>query len=153
MPIFAQKFGRVVYLQIGFFVIEYDRKLTTERTERTSNDKMTNRRLISKMVIYSDKFSELPLEAQRLYLYMILEADDDGFIGHMRQVLMISDSDRFTLEMLIKAGFVIEFKSRVCVITHWRMHNSIDRSGYSPTEFVAERAQVYLDDQLIYAPR
>ena len=139
--------------QVRFFVIEYDRKLTTERTERTSNDKMTNRRLISKMVIYSDKFSELPLEAQRLYLYMILEADDDGFIGHMRQVLMISDSDRFTLEMLIKAGFVIEFKSRVCVITHWRMHNSIDRSGYSPTEFVAERAQVYLDDQLIYAPR
>lgn len=114
---------------------------------------MANRRLISKMVVYGDNFFDLPLEAQRLYLYMILEADDDGFIGHMKQVLMISGSDRFTLEMLIKAGFVIEFKSKVCVIVHWRIHNSIDRSGYTPTEFVAERSQVYLDDQLIYTPR
>ena len=114
---------------------------------------MANRRLISKTVIYSDQFSDLPSEAQRLYLYMILEADDDGFIGHMRQVLMIADSDKAALEVLKVNGFVIEFKSRVCVISHWLLHNSIDRSGYTPTEFAIERSQVYLDDQKIYTLR
>ena len=111
---------------------------------------MANRRLISKTVIYSDEFSDIPAEALKLYLYLILEADDDGFIGHVKQVIKLADSDRKNLDFLIQNGLVIEFKSKVCVIVHWLSHNLINRSGYSPTEFIAERAQVYLDDQKNY---
>jgi hypothetical protein len=114
---------------------------------------MANRRLISKSVLYSNEFSVMSSEALKLYLYMILEADDDGFVGHMRQVLMIAESSRETLKLLINRGFVIEFKTGICVIVHWRWHNIIDRSGYNPTDFLAERAQVYLDDQNLYVLR
>ena len=111
---------------------------------------MANRRLISKTVIYSDEFSDIPAEALKLYLYLILEADDDGFIGHVRQVIKLADTSRETLDTLIEMGLIIEFKSKVCVIVHWLLHNLINRSGYSPTEFLAERAQVYLNDESLY---
>ena len=112
---------------------------------------MANRRLISKTVIYSDEFSDIPPDALKLYLYLILEADDDGFVGHIKQVIKIADSDRKTLDFLIQNGLVIEFKSHVCVIVHWLNHNLINRSGYSPTEFIAERSQVYINDEHHYA--
>lgn len=114
---------------------------------------MANRRLISKSILYGDKFSTLTSEAAKLYVYMILEADDDGFIGHMRQVLMIAEVNREALELLKSEGFVIEFKSGVCAVAHWRIHNSINRSGYTPTEFAAERSQVYLNDESVYTLR
>lgn len=114
---------------------------------------MATRRLISKSVLYSDRFSTLPDEAAQLYIYMILEADDDGFIGHMRRVLIIAESSRQMLEMLKKQGFVIEFKSGVCVVAHWRIHNGIDRNGYIPTEFAVERSRVYLNDESVYTLR
>lgn len=111
---------------------------------------MANRRLISKNVLYSENFSDIPPEALKLYLYLILEADDDGFIGHVRQVIKLADTSRKTLDILIDQGLIIEFKSKVCVIVHWLLHNLINRSGYTPTEFLAERAQVYLNDEKLY---
>ena len=111
---------------------------------------MATRRLISKNVLYSDGFADLPPEALKLYLYLNLEADDDGFIGHVRQVMKLADSNRQVLDLLIKYGTVIEFKSGVCVIVHWLLHNLIDRSGYTKTEFLAERAQVYVNDEKHY---
>lgn len=114
---------------------------------------MAKRRLLSKSVLYSDTFSVLSRDAAKLYIYMILEADDDGFIGHMRQVIMIAEVNDSALGELIDKGFVIRFKSGVCVITHWRIHNIIDRSGYVPTEFKIERSLVYLNDESMYALR
>ena len=123
------------------------------KEHKEGETKMANRRLISKSILYGDKFSTLTSEAAKLYVYMILEADDDGFIGHMRQVLMIAEVNREALELLKSEGFVIEFKSGVCAVAHWRIHNSINRSGYTPTEFAAERSQVYLNDESVYTLR
>ena len=114
---------------------------------------MANRRLMSKSVLYSDSFSTLSADAAKLYIYMILESDDDGFIGHMRQVVMIAEVKEEALEELINKGFVIRFKSGVCVVVHWRIHNIIDRTGYTPTEFKIERSQVYVNDEYIYVRR
>ena len=114
---------------------------------------MANRRLISKNVIYRDDFSTLSPDAAKLYLYMILEADDDGFVGHTRQVMMISEVGAPALEELIDRGYLIRFKSGVCVVAHWRVHNLIDRSGYTPTEFKIERSQVYVNDENVYSLR
>lgn len=114
---------------------------------------MANRRLLSKSILYSDDFSTLSSDASKLYIYMILEADDDGFIGHTRQVLMISEVDGRALDELINRGYVIRFKSGVCAVTHWRIHNTIDRMGYTPTDFKAERSQVYLNDDYVYVVR
>ena len=114
---------------------------------------MANRRLFSKSILYSDKFSTLTPDAAKLYIYMMLEADDDGFIGHMRQIIKMAEVENVALDILIDCGFVIRFKSGVCVITHWHVHNTINRSGYTPTDFVAEKSLVYLDEEHAYALR
>jgi len=113
-------------------------------------EKMANRRLFSKSVIYSDSFFGLPSDALKLYVYMMLEADDEGFIGHTKSILRMADVGRDILDMLKERGLVYEFKSGVCLIAHWRKQNIIDRQGYTPTEFKIERCLVYLDEDVYY---
>ena len=114
---------------------------------------MANRRLFSKNVLYSDKFSALSHDVAKLYIYMMLEADDDGFIGHMRQIIKMAEVENTALDTLIDCGFVIRFRSGVCVITHWHIHNTVNRNGYTPTSFVAEKSLLYLDEEHAYALR
>ena len=111
---------------------------------------MANRRLFSKSVIYSDSFFGLPSDALKLYVYMMLEADDEGFIGHTKSILRMADVGRDILDMLKERGLVYEFKNGVCLIAHWRKQNIIDRQGYTPTEFKIERCLVYLDEDVYY---
>ena len=111
---------------------------------------MANRRLFSKSVIYSDSFEGLPGDALKLYVYMMLEADDDGFLGHTKKVVRMAGANQEIFDMLKARGLIYEFKSGVCVIAHWRKQNSIDRQGYTPTEFTVERSLVYLDENVYY---
>lgn len=111
---------------------------------------MATRRLFSKQVIYSEKFSDLPSDALKLYVYLMLEADDDGFVGHVRTVINMAGLDRNILEMLKSRGLIYEFKSGVCVIVHWLKQNKTQRNGYTPTEYIAERSQLYLDEDVYY---
>ncbi len=112
---------------------------------------MAQRRLISRSVIYSDVFFSLTTRQLKLYIYMILEADDDGFVGSVNQILLFSGSTRGDLDELIRVGVIIQFKSGVCVIVHWRLHNEINRPGYKKTNYIAELSQVYVDDDMLYA--
>lgn len=103
---------------------------------------MSNRRMFNKQILYRFDFVNMSAAAQRLYIYLILEADDDGFVSDpLRIVRMISVGEQ-DYEELKSCGFVHEFKSGICVIMHWLYHNSIWRDGYTATMFREERAQV-----------
>ena len=39
---------------------------------------MAERRMMSKKIIDSDAFTEMPLSSQALYFHLLLRADDDG---------------------------------------------------------------------------
>ena len=47
---------------------------------------MAQKRMISKRVIQTDMFMDMPLSAQALYFHLNLEADDDGFIANVKTV-------------------------------------------------------------------
>jgi hypothetical protein len=119
---------------------------------RLGEEKMANRRLISKSVIYSERALDMPAEGLKLYIYMMLEADDDGFLSGSTVVLRMAGLDRGTLELLKERGLVYEFKSGVCVIAHWLKQNLTDRCGYSPTEHILEKSFLDVDDG-IYCPK
>ena len=51
---------------------------------------MANRRMISKTVLCADTFTELPARTRLLYVYLIMEADDDGLIGTTKNALFLS---------------------------------------------------------------
>ena len=82
--------------------------------------------------------------AQRLYQYLIFEADDDGFVGDARMVTRMANAPESAYEELKSNGFVYEFKSGVCVIIHWLHHNSVFRDGYQHTNFHEEWSQINL---------
>lgn len=107
---------------------------------------MAKRRMIARSVLYGDTAYSLTPEQLKLYIYMILEADDDGFVSNMSQILLVSGATRADLNTLIKCGMVIEFRSKICVIVHWLIHNETNRPGYKKTEHLIERTLVDIDE-------
>ena len=103
---------------------------------------MSKRRVFNKEIIYRRDLSKLPDRARILYQYMILEADDDGFIDDPLRVVRMAEATQEHYEMLKGAHFVIEFPVGICVLKHWLCHNSTNRDGYVPTIFTEERVQL-----------
>ena len=103
---------------------------------------MANRRMFNKQIIYRFDFVRMSDSAQKLYQYLIFEADDDGFIGKPLQVANLAGVKEEHYEELKECGFVYEFRSGVCVIVHWLHHNTVLRDGYYPTKFREEYSQI-----------
>lgn len=110
---------------------------------------MANRRMISKNILYSDEFFDMPSEYLRLYIYLILEADDDGFVDNVKHTLRSLGLREEAMEYLKEKELIIEFRSGICAVTHWHKHNSIDRPGYRPTEHV-EKNLIYVEDGIYF---
>ncbi|MGF3112969.1 replisome organizer [Facklamia sp. P9177] len=103
---------------------------------------MAERRMISKSVVQSDVFLEMPLSSQALYLHLNISADDDGFVGNPKTIIRMIGASEDDFKILIAKGFVIIFKSGVLVITHWKINNYIRKDRYKPTMYVEEKEQL-----------
>lgn len=99
---------------------------------------MAQRRMISKNIYDSDKFLDLPATTQLLYTHLVVRADDDGFIGNVRRLLLMLPCTEVDLNILIKAGYLIPFETGVCVVTDWRQFNKVPKSRYSQTVYLDE---------------
>lgn len=64
----------------------------------------------------------------------------------MRTVNAINDD----LEMLIKAGFILDCGNGVYAVTHWEQQNHVPKSKYTPTVFVEEYARLELTENDCY---
>lgn len=109
---------------------------------------MAERRMFSKSVIRTDKFIDMPLSAQALYLHLSMEADDDGFITSAKMVQRSIGASEDDMKLLIVKGFVIPFESGVVVIAHWKKSNYIQKDRYKPTTMIQERAMIVLENDV-----
>jgi hypothetical protein len=103
---------------------------------------MATRRMISKDVICSDRFVEMPYISQALYYQLLINADDDGFVANPNQItrsIGASDSD---VEVLIDREFIYKFRTGIVVIKHWQAQNKVQSDRYKSTKFVDERKQL-----------
>ena len=105
---------------------------------------MAQRRMISKRIIDTDTFLDMPVSARELYFQLLLRADDEGFVGNAKRIIKMIGATIDDLKVLIAKGFVIPFESGVIVITHWRIHNYIQSDRFQPTHYQEEKAQVAL---------
>lgn len=100
---------------------------------------MAERRMLTKKIVNSDAFREMPLSTQALYFHLVMNADDEGFLNNAKSIqrsIMASEDD---LKLLMAKGFVIPFDSGVIVIKHWQMHNKIQPSRLVQTSYTDER--------------
>lgn len=99
---------------------------------------MAKRRMISLEIIDTDTFLELPRDSKLLYYELCIRADDDGFVSSPKKIIKFVGCKNNDLKILIEKKFIIPFSSGVVVITHWKIHNYIQKDRYKPTIYIEE---------------
>lgn len=107
---------------------------------------MAIKRMVSREVVELLDFDRLSDTAKMGYVYMVLYADDDGFVTNPKKVGV----SKRTVEVLEKTGFVYRFKNGIALIRHWFVHNTIRKDMYKPTVYTEEKALVTLDINKVY---
>lgn len=111
---------------------------------------MAEKRMFSKKITDSDAFIEMSSAAQSLYFHLNQGADDDGFNNQVRIAMMKSHASTDDLKVLLAKNFLIRFESGVIVIKHWRMHNTLRKDRYNPTNFQEELKQLGIKENGAY---
>jgi len=103
---------------------------------------MAQRRMFSLKVVDTDEFLDMPPTTQNLYFHLGMRTDDEGFVASPKKIMKIVNSANDDMKVLVAKKFVIPFKSGICVITHWNIHNSIQSDRFSETRYLEEKAEL-----------
>ena len=109
---------------------------------------MAAKRMFNLSVVNTDKFFDLPPRAQVLYFHMGMRADDDGILENPRTVSRTCGASSTDIEALIAGGYIIPFPSGVVAITHWHLHNAVQKDRYKTSLFVNELRQLRIVDDV-----
>lgn len=111
---------------------------------------MANKRMYTKDITDSDSFIELSSAAQALYFHLNQGADDDGFNNQVQNAMFKSHASTDDLRILMAKNYVIRFESGVIVIKHWRLHNTLRKDRYTPTNYQEELSMLGIKDNGVY---
>ena len=111
---------------------------------------MAEKRMFNKKITTSDAFIELSSSAQALYFHLNQDADDDGFNNQVQNAMFKSHATIDDLKILMLKNFIIKFESGVIVIKHWRIHNTLRKDRYNPTNFQEEMQQLGIKENGAY---
>jgi hypothetical protein len=106
--------------------------------------------MFTKKVTDSDDFIALPASAQAMYLHLNQGADDDGFNNQVQMAMWKAHASIDDLKLLISKRFLLTFESGVIVIKHWRMHNTLRKDRFTPTNFQEELKMLGIKKNLSY---
>lgn len=106
--------------------------------------------MYTKKITDSDAFTEMPSASQALYFHLNQGADDDGFNNQIQMAMFKAHASADDLKILLAKNFIIRFESGVIVIKHWRMHNTIRKDRYTPTNFQEELEQLGIKENGAY---
>lgn len=109
--------------------------------------------MFTQKIIDSDAFLDMPLSTQALYFHLNMRADDDGFVNNPKRIQRTVGASDDDLKLLCAKRFVIGFESGVIVIKHWRMHNTLRKDRYNPTQYQEELALLDVKDNNAYTER
>ena len=105
---------------------------------------MAERRFISKQIFTDDEFTDLEVQTRLLYVYLILNADDDGMLKNAKQMMFLAGADKNDLQTLVDAGYLYDFSSGVYVIRHWNMMNKVQPSRKADTIYQKEKSELHI---------
>lgn len=101
-------------------------------------------------IVDTDQFLDMPMSTRYLYYELNWRADDDGFVSSPKKIYKMVGCSEDDLKILNAKHYIIPFESGVCVITHWRISNTIKGDRYHPTQYLVEKAQLLLNDNKSY---
>ena len=109
---------------------------------------MAQRRMFSLDIVNEDKFIEMPVTSQALYFHLGLRADDEGFVGSVKQIIRGLGFQMGDLKTLMENEYVYAFDSGVVVIKDWNVHNNIRKDRLKETRYAEEKNQLLLVDDV-----
>lgn len=114
---------------------------------------MAEKRMFTQKIIDSDAFLDMPLSTQALYFHLNMRADDDGFINNPKRIQRTIGASEDDLKLLILKRFVIGFENGVIVIKHWRMHNTLRKDRYNPTQYQEQLSTLQVKKNSAYTEK
>lgn len=112
---------------------------------------MAERRMISRKIAEDDRFVDMHPVSKLLYFYLVLNADDDGFVGSVKMINFLTNADQSNYDELLENNLILEpTKSGVYVITDWYAQNKIETKIYKATEYLSVRALLFIKTNFAY---
>ena len=106
--------------------------------------------MFSQKIVDSDPFLDMSLSAQALYFHLNMQADDDGFVNNPKKVCRCIGASSDDLKLLVAKRFLICFENGVVCVKHWRIHNTLRKDRYNPTQYQTEFAMLEVKDNKAY---
>lgn len=110
------------------------------------------RRMYSSSIVENDNFLSLPKSAQNLYFFIMLNADDDGFVSNPKMVTRAVDADQDDLQRLIDEDYLILFDDGVVAVKDWLIHNTIRKDRYKKTVHQEDAKKIEVAENGSYQP-
>lgn len=107
--------------------------------------------MLSRDLVTSDPFLDMPTSARCLYFTLSVVADDDGFVSAPKSVMRQCGVSQDDLSLLVSKGYIIPFESGIIAVRHWRMNNYLRSDRYTITRHLEERAMLTVDATGTYA--
>ena len=112
---------------------------------------MAERRMISRKIAEDDRFVDMHPVSKLLYFYLVLNADDDGFVGSVKMINFLTNADQSNYDELLENNLILEpTKNGVYVITDWYAQNKIEPKIYKATEYLSVRALLFIKTNFAY---
>lgn len=106
--------------------------------------------MFSKDITTSDAFREMPTSAQALYFHLGMEADDDGFLDNYKGLMRAVNASEDDLRILIGKRFLILFPSKIIVVKHWLINNTVRADRYKETKYLDEKRALLVKENGAY---
>jgi len=106
--------------------------------------------MFSKDITTSDAFREMPTSSQALYFHLGMEADDDGFLDNYKGLMRAVNATDDDLRILIAKRFLILFPSKVVVVKHWLINNTVRKDRYTETKHLEEKRALIVKENGSY---
>lgn len=111
---------------------------------------MAQKRMFDRNITTNDDFLELSAQAQCIYFYIGIVADDDGLTKNYKSYMKLIGATDKDLQSLIDKSFIYKFDSGVIAIRHWKINNTIRNDRYRPTMFQNEFSKIAIADNNEY---
>ena len=103
-------------------------------------------RMVNKDFIAADLFRRMPISSRLLYFYLLIYADDDGFVDSPIRIMEEANASQLDYTILESNNLIIFFPTRICVVTDWHVHNNIPPSKYHKTRHQNEYKMLTYDE-------
>lgn len=111
---------------------------------------MAQKRMFDRNITTNDDFLELSAQAQCIYFYIGIVADDDGLTKNYKSYMKLIGATEEDLQSLIDKSFIYKFDTDVIAIRHWQINNTLRGDRHKPTIFQKEFSQLCIAENKEY---